>query len=175
MLDVGCGGGWLLAELARNGVAPARLHGIDLIPERVKAARSRLPEADIGRADARSLPFEDGRFELVTLLTCLSSMQEEAVGPALREAARVLTPGGRVLCYEPRISNPFNRATLTISAQVLEAALGPPSASVGLTGFPPLARRLGPLAPHLYPLLARVAPTHRLTAHEPGAVRRRRE
>ena len=165
ILDVGCGGGWLLAELSIRGIAPGRLHGIDLIPQRVAAARSRVPRADISRADARSLPFEAGRFGLVTMLTALSSMPKDAVEPALHEAKRVVADSGIVICYEPRIANPFNRATATISSEVLARTLGPAKASVRLTGFPPAARRLGRHTDRLYPPLARFAPTHRLTAH----------
>lgn len=165
ILDVGCGGGWLLSELARRGVDQRRLHGVDLLEERVEAARERLPEADIRLADAGALPHPDGEFELVTLLTCLSSMPDrDAVAGALAEARRVLVPGGLVLCYEPRIANPFNRATLHVSAPMLRSVLGPESASLLLTGFPPVARRLGRLTPQLYPWLSRLAPTHRLRA-----------
>jgi SAM-dependent methyltransferase len=174
ILDVGCGSGWLLAELAAQGVEQRRLHGVDLIQGRLADARRRLPDADIRSADARSLPFEDERFELVTLLTVLSSMPgDDSVGRALREVGRVASPTGIVLCYEPRLSNPFNRSTVAIRDQRLAAALGPPSRSRKLTGFPPLARRLGPLTAHLYPALALIAPTHRITAHGRGAARKR--
>lgn len=169
ILDVGCGTGWLLAELAARGVERQRLHGVDLIEVRVAAAKERAPGVDVLLADARSLPFEDGRFELIAMLTSLSSMLgEESVTGALREARRVLSPTGLILCYEPWLPNPFNRRTTTISARVLSASLGPASDSRRLTGFPPLSRRLGALAPRLYPALARFAPTHRLTGHRPG-------
>lgn len=173
ILDVGCGGGWLLDDLSQRGVAAERLHGADLIESRVEAARKRVPGADIRFADARALPFEDGRFDSVTLLTTLSSMPESSIGPALKETRRVLSPSGVVLCYEPRIANPFNRSTVTISPEILEHSLGPAASAAALTGFPPLARRLGRLTPRLYPALARLAPTHRITIHEPGAVPRR--
>jgi ubiquinone/menaquinone biosynthesis C-methylase UbiE len=174
MFDVGCGGGWLLAELSERGVDAERLHGVDLIESRVDAARRRVPGADIRFGDATALPFDDGNFDLVTMLTALSSMPRDSVGPALREARRVLAPGGLVLIYEPRIGNPFNSATVRISAGELDAVLGPSLTSRRLTGLPLLTRRLGRMAPRLYPLLARGAPTHRLTAHEPGRVPRPR-
>jgi SAM-dependent methyltransferase len=175
VLDIGCGSGWLLAELAARGVGEGRLHGVDLIEARVAATGERLPGAEIRRADARSLPFEDGRFELVTMLTTLSSaLGREPVAAILREVRRVISPGGVALCYEPWVPNPFNRNTATIPAAALAPSLGPASASRRLTGFPPLARRLGPLAPRAYPALARLAPTHRLTAHRPGGAPRPR-
>jgi SAM-dependent methyltransferase len=171
VLDVGCSSGWLLSELASRGVGRERLHGVDLIETRVAAAAARVPGADVRGADARALPFEEGRFELITMLTALSSMSPDAVASALREARRVASSSAVVLCYEPRISNPFNRATSRVSLRTLEQALGPAIRSSSLTGFPPLARRLSSKS---YPMLARIAPTHRITSHEPGAAPRRR-
>lgn len=175
VLDVGCGSGWLLTELAASGVEPARLYGVDLLEGRVDAAARRLPGATIERADARALPFADRRSELVLLFTALSSMpSKEAAASALAEAARVVSPDGLVLCYEPRVPNPLNRSTRLIATRELTAALGPPLASRRLTGLPPLARRLGPATRCVYPLLAGIAPTHRLTVHSPRAAPRRR-
>ena len=170
ILDVGCGGGWLLERLSEHGVEQRRLHGVDLLQARVDVARRRLPEADIRHADVRSLPFSDSEYGLVTILTCLSSMPDgESVLRALAEATRVLAPDGLLLCYEPRIGNPFNRATVRVSRGLLRNALGPESASCRLTAFPPVARRLGPLTPRLYPPLARIAPTHALSGWQKRA------
>jgi SAM-dependent methyltransferase len=173
VLDVGCGSGWLLAELAARGTDPARLHGVDLIERRVEAAARRVPGASVRRADARSLPFGEDSFGLVVLLTALSSMpSDEAIAAALAEAARVVSPGGLVLCYEPRLANPFNRSTRRVAGRGLAASLGAPVASRTLTGLPPLARRLGRATDRLYPPLARIAPTHQLTAHSPAGAPR---
>ena len=168
MLDLGCGGGWLLEAFAEHGVDPLRLHGIDLIKTRVEVARRRVPKADVRVADADSLPFEGGRFQLVTMLTALSSTAEERLEPALAEVRRVTAPGGLVLCYEARFANPLNRSVAGVPPRVLEAALGPARSAATLTGFPPLARRLGPLTERLYPSLSKLAPTHRISTHEPG-------
>lgn len=147
------------------GVSPGRLNGVDLLEARVDAARGRLPDSDIRRADARDLPFQDGTFETILMLTCLSSMADDnAVLEALEEAGRVLSPTGLILIYEPWVANPFNRATRLISRSSLTRALGTEEASMRVTGLPPLARRLGPMTQRLYPALARIAPTHRLRA-----------
>jgi ubiquinone/menaquinone biosynthesis C-methylase UbiE len=167
LLDVGCGAGWLLVELARSGIAQERLHGVELIESRIAAARLALPRADVRRADARRLPFESGAFEVVTMFTLLSSLPDAAsVQTALAEGRRVLAPGAVLLVYEPRRPNPLNKATRLITARDLDRALGPGWSEAPLTVFPPLARRLGPFASGLYPMLARVPPllTHRLAA-----------
>jgi len=172
VLDVGCGGGWLLAELAVAGVDPARLHGVDLIADRVAAARRRIQGADLRRADARRLPFEDGRFAAVTLLTVLSSTEDRrAAESVLREADRVLAADGVLVVYEPRVRNPLNRRTRLVGLDEIERAVGGASArEARLTVLPALARRLGPLADRLYPRLARIQPllTHRLIVVEKG-------
>lgn len=171
ILDVGCGGGWLLERLAAGDadrpreVAEERLHGVDALEPRVEVARRRLPGATIRHADARRLPYPDDEFALLTLLTCLSSLSDrEAATETLAEARRVLAPSGLLLVYEPRLPNPLNRATLHVPRRLLRDALGREQASRRLTGFPPLARRLDRFTPRLYPALSRVAATHRLAA-----------
>ena len=178
LLDVGCGAGWLLVELARRGVAQGRLHGVELIESRIAAARRALPRADVQRADARRLPYESGAFDVVTMFTLLSSLPDAAsVQAALAEGRRVLAPGGVLLVYEPRRPNPLNNATRLITARDLDRALGPGWSEATLTVFPPLARKLGAFAGGLYPVLARVRPllTHRLAAFaDRGPAQRRR-
>jgi ubiquinone/menaquinone biosynthesis C-methylase UbiE len=167
LLDVGCGAGWLLIEVARSGVAQERLHGVELIESRIAAARRALPCADVRRADARHLPFESGAFDVVTMFTVLSSLPDaRSVQNALGEARRVLTPGGVLLVYEPRRPNPLNRATRVVSPRQLDASLGSGWREIPLTVVPVVARRLGPLTEWLYPRLRRVQPllTHRLVA-----------
>jgi ubiquinone/menaquinone biosynthesis C-methylase UbiE len=166
ILDVGCGSGWLLSELAQEGIAESRLHGIDLLPRRVAAAAERVPGAELRVADARALPFEDDSISVVVMLTCLSSMPDhQAVAAALAQAKRVTADGGAILVYEPRVPNPFNRATLRISPKQLRSSLAGVAETTKLTALPPLSRRLGSLTPRLYPWLARVVPTHRLHAY----------
>lgn len=169
MLDIGCGSAWLLERLARRGVSEDRLCGVDLLVERVDLARRRVPTADIRRADARSLPFADGTFAVVSLLAVLSSMSEgRSVREALREAARVTSPQGVLVCYEASLPNPLNAETIYVGARSIEAELGDPTSCRRVTGLPAVARRLGRLTPMLYGSLARVAPTHRVLCFQPG-------
>lgn len=112
----------------------------------------------------RALPFDDARFELVLLLTVLSSLRSaDDVRRALHEAARVTAPGGRVVIWEPRVPT-LNRATRLVRDSEVSAALGPEVSSRAITLLPPLARRLGRATPRLYPALARLPPlrSHRL-------------
>jgi SAM-dependent methyltransferase len=166
ILDVGCGSGWWLQRLAGDDRVSAHLQGVELLPERAAAARSRVPMAAITIADARELPFDAGSFDVVTLFTVLSSLSGAADAErALREVRRVLRPGGTLLAWEPRARNPFNHNTVFISRPLLERALIGTRVEVQtLTVLPPLARRLGTRTTRLYPRLSRIAllRTHRL-------------
>ncbi|MCU0500588.1 MAG: class I SAM-dependent methyltransferase [Anaerolineae bacterium] len=89
LLDVGCGPGWLLAEL------PPGLHGVGIDIE-VQFAVAR----PIVESDSCNLPFPDSVFDVVTALDVL---EQECVEPqqALAEVRRVLVPGGRLLIRVP--------------------------------------------------------------------------
>jgi SAM-dependent methyltransferase len=86
-LDLGCGEGRVGAELARRG---HDVIGVDSSTRMVELAQE-LHEAVV--ADATALPFEDGAFDLVVAYMSLMNMDD--IPAAVREAARVLEPGGR--------------------------------------------------------------------------------
>src|SRR3954452_9972178 len=56
VVDVGCGAGRAVAELAERG---CRAMGVDLDPAMLAAARARFPELDLLFADVTALPLED--------------------------------------------------------------------------------------------------------------------
>ena len=97
VLDVGCGDGTLALVFSRNGAA--RVAGCDLDSRMVIRAQAgaRRGGADIEFAVARSqaLPFPDDSFDIVTCITVLTFIPE--AGAAIREMARVLRPGGRLV------------------------------------------------------------------------------
>lgn len=91
VLDVGCGTGLLCALAAGRG---AEVAGIDASAGQLAVARERLPDADFEQGDMENLPFESGKFDLVT---CCNALQY-ATNPvaALREMKRVATPDGTI-------------------------------------------------------------------------------
>jgi SAM-dependent methyltransferase len=165
LLDAGCGTGWWLRHLWASGVPPERLHGVDILPERVKAARAAVPGAQIAEGDVTALDYADSCFTVVFLVTVLSSLPgRDAVASAIREGWRVLLPGGLLVVWEARVPNPLNPATRLIHRREIESATGVESEGPSLTMFPPLARRMGDRVDPWYPRLARIPAlrTHRM-------------
>jgi len=101
-LDLGCGEGRLSRDLAARGYS---MVGVDLAPEMVEAARAADPSIELHLADAASLPFPDGAFDLVVAFMSLQDVDD--LDGAVRESARVLEPGGRI-CLA--IVHPLNSA-----------------------------------------------------------------
>lgn len=91
-LDLGCGEGRLGVALRAAG---HRLTGVDTAPLLADLAAQTGAYEDVVVADAAGLPFTDGAFDLVIAFMSLQDM-DDAAG-AVREAARVLIPGGRLV------------------------------------------------------------------------------
>jgi SAM-dependent methyltransferase len=101
VLDIGCGSGYLLHRMLEFGAGAAT--GVDLMPARIEAARSRYPQLSFVCANAAELPFPDGEFDLVTHFTCLSSVLDPQLRAAIAaEMWRVVRPGGVVLSFDMR-------------------------------------------------------------------------
>lgn len=92
VVDVGCGGGRAVAELAGRGVHAI---GVDLDPEMVEAARTRMPGGDFHVGDATALPLGDGSVSGYRADKVLHTLAEPAL--AVAEARRVLRKHGRAV------------------------------------------------------------------------------
>jgi SAM-dependent methyltransferase len=86
-LEIGCGTGVHAATVRSLGWRPL---GVDISAGMLRWAHGRLP---VVRADVRRLPFASGTFPAVTSVMVHTDMP--AYPAILREAARVLAPGGR--------------------------------------------------------------------------------
>lgn len=99
LLDAGCGDGRFLAALPRYGPVPPRLYGSDL-SERILETARRLTAAhgvrpELVQANLEALPFPGGSFDLVLSSQVIEHLLDPPAG--MRELARVLRPGGRLL------------------------------------------------------------------------------
>lgn len=107
VLDVACGTGDLSRAFADAGAA--HVTGLDFTQEMLDIAktkrlvkrgmpRSGAPTIDYLQGDAMRLPFADRSFDIVSIAFGLRNVAEPMV--ALREFARVLKPGGRLVILE---------------------------------------------------------------------------
>jgi ubiquinone/menaquinone biosynthesis C-methylase UbiE len=99
VLDVGCGEGHVLDELSARGAG--RVCGADIVD--IRNDRS----TPFRLYDGRSLPFEDGAFDLVLLNFVLHHVPNDTKLPLLREALRVSR--AKVFIVEDTPSTSFDR------------------------------------------------------------------
>jgi SAM-dependent methyltransferase len=92
-LDVGCGPGALIAQLAAR-FGETEVAGVDPSASFVAAAAARHPWADIRHGIAENLPFDDEAFDATLAELVVHFMTDAAAG--VREMARVTRPGGVV-------------------------------------------------------------------------------
>lgn len=132
-LDVGCGAGQFLVELAERDFEVA---GVDLAEGMVEASSSRLAtlglDADVRVANVERLPFDDGSFDVVTALGLIEYLPDPT--DALREFQRVLAPGGHLIVTAP---NPVRLSFLCDPLRVVRTRLRPPPAGYQRTYFTP--------------------------------------
>jgi 2-polyprenyl-3-methyl-5-hydroxy-6-metoxy-1,4-benzoquinol methylase len=117
VLEVGIGAGSDFLQWVRAG---AMAHGIDLTEEAVTNVRERLKiyglsAVEVRQADAEALPYPDSMFDVVYSWGVLHHTPDTAL--SLREAVRVLAPGGvmKVMLY--------NRQSVVALASWLRACL----------------------------------------------------
>jgi demethylmenaquinone methyltransferase/2-methoxy-6-polyprenyl-1,4-benzoquinol methylase len=97
-LDVCCGTGDFAIEL-RRAIGPAgHVVGLDFAPEMLAVARRKCPAVEWVQGDALALPFGDGEFAAACVGFGVRNLSDAERGFA--EMARVVRPGGRVVCLE---------------------------------------------------------------------------
>lgn len=165
--EVGCGAGGNLLDLLRLGLRPAHLTGIELLPDRLTAARAALPEGvRLLAGDASSADVAPGSQDLVLQSTVFSSILDDALQQQVADAMwRWLKPGGAVIWYDFTVNNPRNPDVRGVPLpRVRELFPHGHFTARRVTLAPPLARAL-PAAYALFNLVPWLR-THRLVQIE---------
>ncbi|MER5623535.1 class I SAM-dependent methyltransferase [Streptosporangium sp. NPDC002544] len=111
VIDVGCGFGKTTFSLARR-YPDAQVSGVDLSLPVLRLGRKMATEEGLAvdwvQADAEALPGPEGSADLVVVSMVLHEMPLSSIEGAMREARRVLRPGGVFVALETRlIGDPF--------------------------------------------------------------------
>ena len=153
VIDVACGSGKLAAELARAAGPTGHVLGVDLSPGMIEVARRTQPamaQLDFIVANALALPVADDSFDAATIAFGLRNLADYEAG--FRELARVVRPGGRVVCLELSLPRPawwgrLFHAVFRRVSPLLGAAVGQRDAyrylPASLDGFPDADRLAG--------------------------------
>jgi SAM-dependent methyltransferase len=97
ILDAACGNGRYARFLLRHADADARITSFDLSPRMLLRARARLQSERVSQAvaDLTRLPYADAAFDAIVCGWVLEHLPDPR--PGLRELARVLQTGGKLL------------------------------------------------------------------------------
>jgi len=125
ILDIGCGSGGLARQLVAEG---AEVAGVDSGGQAIREAAAAAPAAEFVEGVAEALPFDDMTFDIAVMMNALHHVPEQAMGAALREAARVLKHNGVFLVIEPLVTGNFFEALRlvedeTVVRQAAQAAI----------------------------------------------------
>lgn len=148
ILDVGCGTGTWLRNLLEWGAVAERLHGIDLLDDRIRRAAALSPGIDFQPASGYRIPYSSASMDLVSAHTVFSSILDPEMRTALAsEMLRVRRPNGKILIYDYRVSDPRNPDTIGIrKAEIQRLFPGAPLRLESVTLAPPIARAVAPLS-----------------------------
>jgi len=94
ILDVGCGLGLYVQHFRADS---DQVYGVDIDADKVSQASLTLP--NITQASAEDLPYPDAFFDVVFSHEVLEHVEDDVA--AVREAYRVLVPGGRIVIFVP--------------------------------------------------------------------------
>ena len=109
ILDLGAGDGTCLTYFSQY-FPEARLKGIDVSELSIEeAAAKQIPNTEVLAYDGNKIPFSDNQFDLILVATVMHHIRFELHEGLMKEALRVLKPGGKLFIVE---HNPHNPVTM---------------------------------------------------------------
>jgi len=97
VLDVACGTGTILRRMA--DVCQINGSGIDMSENMIEQAKRKCPEMNIQLSRCEQTPFADKTFDIIT--TCLAYHHFSDKAGFIKEAARIIKPGGALYIADP--------------------------------------------------------------------------
>jgi ubiquinone/menaquinone biosynthesis C-methylase UbiE len=138
LVDIATGTGAVLRALGERVPRPDEAIGVDASA----AMLARVPALPDGwrlvRADARALPFPDGRFDVATCVYLLHLLEREERTRVLAEMRRALAADGRLVTVTP-VAPPT--ACGSVVRRIVGHYLLDPRANLGRAGFTVRAAR----------------------------------
>jgi ubiquinone/menaquinone biosynthesis C-methylase UbiE len=102
VLDMGCGYGTTTAQITAAGY---NCTGIDYDDGAINEAKKRFPHCKFQSANAETLPFEDGYFDVIILRDALHHFYSEANFEKVKsEMLRVSKKGSRIIFFDPNVN-----------------------------------------------------------------------
>ena len=168
VLEVGCGTGVVLRQLAARVGPRGRVVGVDpsraflAAAARILRDRPERPQITLKTGDGAHLPFADGKFDATLAVTVLLHVADPLA--VVKEMARVTRPGGVVGLQDQdfgtvALTHPERALTERILGGVVSHIYEEPWSGRRLPGLLPVGRSRAP-----------AAPDHRVSGHDARAV-----
>ncbi|CAJ1386444.1 unnamed protein product [Effrenium voratum] len=149
LLDLGCSGGFSSKEMSK-AFPTTKVSGMDLSPYFLSVAKQCYPQIEFLHGNAESTGLPDESFDVVTLNFLLHELPLDASRKVLREASRLLKPGGvlAVLDVDPKQLSalpPFRRWAFQVTepwckdGEYFDLKLGPELEPLGFQDFQQIA------------------------------------
>ncbi len=139
VLDLGCGFGKTTFSL-KKAWPKAVVHGIDLAEPCLRLARRMATERGLEihwrQGDMEALPYADASLDVATITMVLHEVPAPAIALQMREAARVLRPGGMLVVLENRMldDDPFRNVLLKWYSEIIDEPLSLPFRQLDFAG-----------------------------------------
>lgn len=100
LLDIGCGDGRFICELAKDNPA-SQLMGVDYSERAIRLAKALNPELNYHTADIMTDNLAGRKFDVVTMIEVIEHIPPDTLPDFLKHAVNFLKPGGRLILTVP--------------------------------------------------------------------------